>query len=686
MRITGLATGLDMDEIIKNSMKPYRIKVDQMTQKKDVTEIKQKLYRDIMSDATKFYDKYFDVAKSDSLLKVGSYKSVSFTSNNDAVKVTAGSGAKPGNYTVTGTAATAAKAVVDIKEFKDIEKEGQKYKQITVNGKEFDVKVDSERAMAEDLNKQLKNSGINVSVRYSQMAGTESGGTVTNKSGFIFESTVMGKDATFTIGGTATTLGNAVKGVDAKGANVIPTFTLQDIKNSKELWIDGEKIDFSSELADDTLVDSDIISIINKKIGSKNIKLSTDESNKIKFESTKVGVDSPEFKVSINGIDYEKSEKGTPATKSYVTLKKSDLNGIISIGGKTIEIGTNDVSELNKIFEKNGIEVTATVDGSDSNQIILTSKSAGTSSNFEVKSLTTGAALVTSGTDLDITIRDDKGGVFKPDVISSNTITIDDITFTFNGKIDGEVKITGKNDVTQTKDKLISFINDYNTFMEKLNTLTGTKHDKAYDPLTEDQKKEMSESEIKLWNERVEKGQLYKDSNLTRIANSLKSTMRTVMDGTGLNLEKIGIKPVQDYSGKLNGTFTIDEDKLTTALEDDIEGVMNLFIGNPADGDKTTSEYTSKTGIVHQLNDTLRKEFKTSSSSLSQKAGMEGMSTFGNNELTKSMSDYEKKIKDMEKDFSRREQALYSKYATLEKMMNNLNSQQSNLMSQLGMS
>ena len=65
---------------------------------------------------------------------------------------------------------------------------------------------------------------------------------------------------------------------------------------------------------------------------------------------------------------------------------------------------------------------------------------------------------------------------------------------------------------------------------------------------------------------------------------------------------------------------------------------------------------------------------------------MEGTSTFSNNELTKSISSYEKKIKDMETDFSRREQALYSKYATLETMMNKLNAQQSNLLSQLGMS
>ena len=42
MRITGLATGLDMDEIIKNSMKPYRIKIQQQQQNKEVVEIKQK--------------------------------------------------------------------------------------------------------------------------------------------------------------------------------------------------------------------------------------------------------------------------------------------------------------------------------------------------------------------------------------------------------------------------------------------------------------------------------------------------------------------------------------------------------------------------------------------------------------------------------------------------------------------
>ena len=73
------------------------------------------------------------------------------------------------------------------------------------------------------------------------------------------------------------------------------------------------------------------------------------------------------------------------------------------------------------------------------------------------------------------------------------------------------------------------------------------------------------------------------------------------------------------------------------------------------------------------------------SSSLIKKAGIENSSTTYNNEITKSIEKYEQKMADMEKDFSRREQALYSKYANLETMMNKYNSQQSYLMQQLGL-
>ena len=162
--------------------------------------------------------------------------------------------------------------------------------------------------------------------------------------------------------------------------------------------------------------------------------------------------------------------------------------------------------------------------------------------------------------------------------------------------------------------------------------------------------------------------------------------MRTFVDGIGLNLEKIGISPVADYQGTKNGTFTIDEAKLTKALEENSEEIMSMFIkSSPKDSSLSESQKYSKTGIMNRLKDVLYKETITVTSSLLKKAGIEGSSTAYNNEITKSIEKYEQKMADMEKDFSRREQALYTKYAKLETIMNQYNSQQSYLMQQLGL-
>jgi flagellar hook-associated protein 2 len=217
--------------------------------------------------------------------------------------------------------------------------------------------------------------------------------------------------------------------------------------------------------------------------------------------------------------------------------------------------------------------------------------------------------------------------------------------------------------------------------------LTTEKRNRNFDPLTADQKKEMSENEIKLWNEKVEKGQLSRDTDLTRIANSLKNSMRTLVDGSGLNLEKIGIKPVSDYQGTKNGTFTIDENALTKALEENSEEVMNLFVkSKPTDENLSDSQKYSKTGLIQRIKDIIYNETMTSTSNFLKKVGYEGTVTAYNNTLTRSIEEYEKKMADMEIDFARREQALYSKYSTLETIMNKYNSQQSYLTQQLGMS
>lgn len=686
MRITGLATGLDMDEVIKESMRPYRVKIQQQQQQKEIVEIKQKLYRDVLKDSRELYNKYFDVSKSDSIVLSKNWSTIKFeSSDSNVVSVSANSEAVNKNFTITGSSATATKATLT-----EGIGEGDK---IVVDGKEFTLSGSTDRERVSNLNKELEKAGIKVCVSYTDFAGSVDG---ENKKGLIFESTVLGEKGSFTLGGSV----HSVNIEEVKGSNATEAkftgITIKNIRDSKEIKI-GDKViglnlDSSKEYTKDELV-----SELNKKLEEEKIdfRAKGDEDNNVTLVSTKSGelTDLPTLEITLenNSIVNGAFENGNNATKSITSLNLSEIEGkVLFIDGKKVEFSLKDsildLDALNKSLEEKNLNVSAEIkDG----KLSLISKTSGESKSLDISVIeepAEGFTPIIQGKDANIIIKDSKGGVYthKGD---SNVVTLDGVTFKFDGEIPADgIKITSKKDSTKTKEMVVNFFNDYNKLMEKLNTLTMEKRDRSYSPLTDEQKKEMSESEIKLWNERVEKGQLSRDSDLSRIINSLKNAMTTMVDGIDINLEDIGIKPVSDYGGVKNGTFTIDENKLTAALEEDPNKVMRLFTATPTDSKNLTSaEKNSKSGIAQRLKSILYDETMTVSARLLKKAGYEGTTTVTNNELTKSIEKYERKVKDMEKAFSKKEQALYSKYATLETMMNQLNSQQSYLLSQLGM-
>lgn len=494
MRITGLATGLDVDQVIKDTMKPYRVKIQQTQQNKEIVEIKQQLYREVIKESRDFYNKYLDVAKSDSILRTSNWGTVSFTSSDpSAVTVKGLGGASAETYTIdVKTMASTAKTTLSEAEYENV---ANRFIKVTIGAETTTIDLDGidtsdNTAVANAINTEL--TGKTVKAKYSTISG-----------GIVFESTAMGASQSF-------------------------------------------------------------------------------------------------------GVDYGPS-------------------------------GTEN------------------------------------------------ALVLTPGTDAEVDITNSAGSTYTY-TGTSNKVVLDNTEFTFNNVTTVDATITSSIDATSIKDKLVTFINDYNTMIEKLNTLTNEKRDRNFVPLTDEQKKELSEDEIKLWETKVKTGQLRRDSDLTRIANNMKNATKSIFSGNLTNLESVGINPVADYSGTKNGTFTIDEDKLTAALESNAEDVMKLFVNTkPTDGAMSEDEKYAATGIFQRIKTILYDETITTQATLLKKAGFEGTSLFGNNDLTKSIEAYEKKMADMETIFSRREQVLYTKYAKLEIMMNNLNSQQSNLLSQLGM-
>ena len=550
-RITGLATGLDVDTLVKETMQAYQTKIDTVDQQKKVVELQQEMYREVITDCRNFYNDYFDISKSNSILLQKNWSATTFESSNSAVTVTGGAGAEAANYSVK---------VESIAKAASFKLESSKANG-TVYINNVKVELGNDKSDAEKvklINEALKGKGI--TAKYSEF-----------EKGIILTTDKLGSDETI-------------------------SFTTQAPKEMQE------KNDYFKDLIKD-FEDNKNVTITNGK-----------KEFTFKIDVTKVTVD------CTDGISEEK---------------------------------------IKEAMKKNGMD-------------IVEEKSGG----FKITYPADSKAVKANGSDCRATITKD-GKTYEVKGNKTNNITLDGVTFKFNNVTKEDAQITGKADVAKVKENIVKFVNDYNKLMEKLNTLITEKRDKSYMPLTDAQRKEMSESEIELWEKKVKEGQLSRDSDLTRIRNAMKSTMSSLVGGTSSSLKSIGITPVSDYNGTKNGTFTIDEDKLTSALESNMEDVMKLFVSTGTDKDE------SDKGLLQKLKSVFDTETQTNKGSLIKKAGIVGSSTASNNTLSKQITKYEEKISRMQTIFSSKQQALYTKYSRLETLMNNLNSQSNYLTSML---
>lgn len=384
------------------------------------------------------------------------------------------------------------------------------------------------------------------------------------------------------------------------------------------------------------------------------------------------------------------------ASKASATLKTADQtvgNQIaIKVGNKVVSAeiyettdgtGTPDLkktaSELNDELKKNGINVTVKY-SEFSGGLVIESGEMGRDASFEVCTDYDANKVDNkfdqyNGKNAEGTIS--KGGEIYVIDSATNVFTVDNIQFTLNSATGSDaVTLTGKTDISGLKDTIVGFVNDYNKIMESINEKLWETRDKDYMPLTEDQKKEMSESEIEAWEKKAKTGLLRGDSDLRRIQSAMKSAMSSMMSSTGLTLEAIGIEPVQNYTTQ-NGMYKIDDAKLTEALQNNADEVKDLFT-RPASGD-------DKGGVLTQLQSVLKDEFKSSSSSLAKRIGFEGTSTESNNTLSKNILKQKNVIKELQDRYKSKENALFKKYSALEVMLEKLNAQTNSLYSLLGM-
>ncbi|NLP37104.1 MAG: flagellar filament capping protein FliD [Firmicutes bacterium] len=114
LRLTGIASGLDTDQIVKDLMRIERMKVDRFYQQRQTLEWQKEQYREIINKVRVFRDKYFDLLKPETNLTspTSLKKMTTKVSAADLVSVTATASAILGESTFQVIqSATAARAV-----------------------------------------------------------------------------------------------------------------------------------------------------------------------------------------------------------------------------------------------------------------------------------------------------------------------------------------------------------------------------------------------------------------------------------------------------------------------------------------------------------------------------------------------------------------------------------------------
>ena len=247
---------------------------------------------------------------------------------------------------------------------------------------------------------------------------------------------------------------------------------------------------------------------------------------------------------------------------------------------------------------------------------------------------------------------------------------------------DDEITITTSTDTDAIYDKVKDFLEQYNSIVNELQGLYNADSAKDYEPLTDDEKAEMNDTEIEKWETKIKDSLLRRDSTLGGVISTMTTAMSksydiTMKDGTVQNmaLSSVGIHTL----GFLNATkneqyaYHIDgdeddtntsgySDKLRSMIESDPDAVASLL-----------------SQVAQGLYSALDTKIGAKTTELSS-----AYTLYNDKQMKSQAEKYTKDIKQWETRIADMEESYYKKFTAMEKSLANLNSSQSALTGMIG--
>ncbi len=724
LRVSGLATGLDTDQIISNLMKAERVPLDKLMQKRQLAEWKSDAYRDITNLLRGLKDQYFDVLKPSSyMLSQTSYKKFTASSSDSTVvSASGGASASVGTHKIkvtnlaeaavmkssgTVTRALESSEAVTTGLDSDVVNASGKKIRVTIDGvtKEVTLGNYTDACTLDDFAVDLQNrismefgtGKVNVDVTAdNKLAFTTVGGasriTLENGStdsalGYLN----IGTGSTNRINITDTldtlrtklnipfgykTAADGTQNVVLTINSRIFTFSKDTTLSSMMSTINGDEI-AKVNMAYDDVTDKFIIT--SKQSGSgNNIQISEDTSTFLGAVNFKSFTASQAASLSYSDEKFQVSIDGT--------IKEFTLNGTYA---SQADLALDMQTRINNAFTGNSVTVSADSNGVLSFRLDTGSVMAVSALSPETSALGFKNANYTMGEDAKITL--DGQEITR----SSNMFTVNGVNYTLLKESSTEQTVSLNLDVDTVYNNIKGFVDKYNEVIKTINDKMSEKYDRDYQPLTDEQRESMSDDDIKKWEDKAKTGILRNDSLLQGIVYSMREALFDNVSGVATNLTDIGIS-TGDYSEK--GKLVIDEDKLKAAIQADPDGVMNLFGKQSASYSLSSRNYTSEErktryneeGLAYRIFDIIEDNISTFRDNndrkglLLQAAGITGDSSEYSNTIYDEIRGYDKQITELSQKLIDKEDNYYEKYAQLETLMSQMNAQSSWLSSQLG--
>ena len=261
---------------------------------------------------------------------------------------------------------------------------------------------------------------------------------------------------------------------------------------------------------------------------------------------------------------------------------------------------------------------------------------------------------------------------------SSNTVTVNGLTLQLSGTTAnyGEdnaetITLTVDTDVEAAYNAVKDFITSYNEILKEMNDLYYAKSARGYDPLTDEQKDAMSDSEVEKWEDKIKGALLRNDGTLGGLLSGMKSALggSVEVNGQKYSLSSFGISTSTDYTEKgllhiygdtSDATYASKDDKLKAALINDPETTVKAL-----------------TGIFDSLYSEMTKRMAATSMS-------SALTFYNDKQFTKLEDQYKKEYSKMETKLTDIEDRYYNQFTAMETAMAKLNQQQSALAGMLG--